>query len=235
MLDLQQQKLIKILALLALLAFVSAARAQTTGAARVEPDFQLWNDTQIIVPLDKEKQWNATLWIFGRAGDNARLLTDARIGGLLTKRVNKYLTVGGAYLSRYANSTLRRKVYDNRFLGVATATVPLGKKFSLINRNIYQYESRNSRADTTVLRSRFWLTREISVTREKKIQPFVAFEQFYDLRLDAFARNRIQIGATHRFNPKFGADFFYVRQNEGGKNTRPGSLNGIGTTFRINF
>lgn len=217
----------------AFLIFSATSFAQTAPPA-FETDFQIWNDTQFIVPLDKKKNWNFVLWTFGRVGNDARKVTDARVGGLLTRKINKYATVGGGVLYRYANPTFRRELYETRYLGLATLTVPLGKKFTLVNRNLLQYENRYSRPNTTVVRHRFWLKREITVAK-KKIEPFVSFEQFYDLRADAFVRNRIQTGLTRKFNPTFSADFFYVRQNEGGKRTRPGSLNGIGTSFRFNF
>ena len=65
---------------------------------RYETDFQLWNETQFIVPLTKKKDWNFILLTFGRFGNNVRTTTDARIGGLITKKINKYVTVGGGYL-----------------------------------------------------------------------------------------------------------------------------------------
>lgn len=213
------------------LVFAAAARSQTQTFER---DLQLWNETQIIIPLDQKKDWNAVIWMFGRVGRDVRQVTDARIGGLITKKFNRFLTVGSGYLYRYSNPSFRLSRHEHRYLGLATITVPLGKKFTLVNRNLYQYEDRNSRPDSTVLRSRAWLKREITVAK-KKFEPFVSFEQFYDLRADAFVRNRIQIGFSHKFNPKFSADFYYVRQNEGGNRARPGSLNGIGTSFRVNI
>lgn len=211
----------------------------TAGLAQATPrtfetDFQLWNDTQFIVPLTKKKDWNFVLWTFGRVGNDIKTVTDARIGGLITKRLNKNVTLGGGVLYRYANPTFQRKVYETRYLGIATLTVPLPGKITLVNRNMLQYENRYSRPNTTVIRNRFWFKREVSLGKTK-IEPFVSFEQFYDLRADAFVRNRIQTGITRKFNNRFSADFFYVRQNEGGRRTRPGSLNGFGTSFRVNF
>jgi Protein of unknown function (DUF2490) len=205
-----------------------------TAPTRFESDFQLWNDTQFIIPLNKKKDLNAVIWVFGRFGNDVKTATDARIGGLITKKLNKYVTVGGGYLYRYANPTFTRKRYESRYLGLATFTVPLAGKWTLVNRNIYQYEARNSRLNATVLRTRLWLKREVSIGK-KKFEPFVAFEPFYDFRLKGFARYRTQIGFSHKFNPKFSADFYYVRQNETGNRTRPGTLNGIGTSFRVNF
>ena len=212
------------------LAFSVSGSAQT----RYETDFQIWNDTQFIVPLTKKKDWNLVLWTFGRFGNNVRTTTDARIGGLITKKINKYVTVGGGYLYRYANPTFVRKRYESRYLGLATFTVPLTKKWTLVNRNLYQYENRYSRPNAGVVRNRLWLKREVTVAK-KKIEPFVSFETFYDFRLKDFARFRTQAGASHKFNSKFSADLYYVRQDETGRRSRPGTLNGIGTSFRVNF
>jgi len=215
-----------------LIVFVLNMSAQT----RYETDFQLWNDTQFIIPLNKKKDWNAIVWTFGRFGNNVRTTTDARIGGLITKKINKYATVGGGYLYRFANPTFRQKRYESRYLGLATFTVPLSsdKKWTLVNRNIYQYEDRYSRPNATVLRSRFWAKREITIAG-KKFEPFISIEPFYDTRLKTMARYRTQAGFSHKFNEKFGGDFYYVRQDETGGGTRPGTLNGIGTSFRVNF
>lgn len=208
-----------------------AVSAQTTI---YKTDFQLWNDTQFIFPLNKKKDLTATVWVFGRFGNTVKTVTDARIGGLINKKINKNLTVSAGYLYRYSNATFTQKRYESRYLGIATATLPLGKKFTLVNRNMYQYEDRNSRPDASVVRSRFWLKREITVAK-KKIEPFVSFEPFYDFRLKNFARYRTQVGFSHKLNAKFSADYYYVRQDETGNGTRPGTLNGIGSSFRVNF
>lgn len=213
-----------------------ALSANAFSQTQYETDFQLWNDTQIIVPLNKKKDWNFVLWTFGRFGNDVKTTTDARIGGLITKKVNKYVTLGGGYLYRYANPTFKQKRYESRYLGIATFTVPLSKdkKWTLVNRNMYQYENRYSRPNASVVRNRAWVKREVTIA-EKKFEPFVSFETFYDFRLKDFARYRTQAGVTHKFNNKFSADFYYVRQDETGNRTRPGTLNGIGTSFRVNL
>lgn len=203
---------------------------------RYDTDFQPWNDTQLIVPLTKKKDWNFVLWTFGRFGKNVRTVTDARVGGLITKKVNKYATFGGGFLYRYANPTFRLGRYEGRYLGLATFTVPLSrdKKWTLANRNLYQYENRYSRPNATIVRNRFWVKREVTIAK-KKVEPFVSLETFYDFRLKDFARYRTQIGFTYKFNQKFAADFYYVRQDETGNRIRPGTLNAIGTSFRVNL
>lgn len=219
-----------------LIGFFVLIASNVQAQTRFETDFQVWNDTQFIFPLNKKKDWNAIVWTFGRFGNNLQTTTDARIGGLITKKVNKYATVGGGYLYRYSNPTFRQKRYENRYLGLATFTVPLSsdKKWTMVNRNLYQYEDRFSRPNATILRSRFWLKREVTVAK-KKFEPFVSIEPFYDSRLKTMARYRTQAGFSHKFNEKFSSDFYYVRQDETGNGTRPGTLNGIGTSFRVNF
>lgn len=214
------------------LIFTASTMAQKT----YDTDFQLWNDTQLIIPLNKKKDVNATLWTFGRFGNDIRTTTEARIGGLITKKINPYVTLGGGYLYRYSNPTFVQKRYESRYLGLATFTIPLSKdkKWTLVNRNIYQYENRYSRPNATVIRNRLWLKREVTVAK-KKIEPFISFESFYDFRLKDFARFRTQLGVSHKFHSRFSADFFYVRQNETGNKTRPGTLNGIGSSFRVTF
>ena len=212
------------------LALPAVAVSQT----RFETDFQVWNDTQLILPLNKSRDWNFALWAFGRLGNDVRTTTDARIGALITKKVSKHVTLGGGYLYRYSNPTFARPRYESRYLGLATFTAPLGNRFTLVNRNLYQYEDRYSRPNATVIRNRLWLKREVTVAK-RKIEPFVSFETFYDFRLKAFARYRTQAGISHKFGSALAADFFYVRQNETGNRTRPGTLNGIGTSFRVSF
>ena len=219
--------------LVIVLCFAAAANA-FSQAQTFDTDFQIWNDTQFIVPLTKKKDWNFVLWTFGRFGNNVKTTTDARIGGLITKKINKNVTVGGGYLYRYSNPTFARVRYESRYLGLATLTVPVNKKWTVVNRNLYQYENRYSRPNASVVRNRLWLKREVRVAK-KKIEPFVSFETFYDFRLKGFSRFRTQTGISHKFNDKFSADFYYVRQNETGNRTRPGTLNGIGTSFRVNF
>lgn len=225
--------------MLMLIAVTSALTAAIRPAAAQEgrsfdTDFQIWNDTQFVVPIAKEKGWDLILQTFGRFGDRVQTTTDARLGIILTKKINKYASVGGGYQYRYSNPTFRQSRYESRYLGQVIFNVPLDQKWALVNRNLVQYESRYSRPDATVTRNRLWLKREVTVAKNK-IEPFVSFETFYDTRLKGFARYRTQTGFSRRFNEKFSADFYYVRQDETGGRTRPGTLNGIGTSFRVNF
>ena len=120
-------------AIITVFTLAGAGFAQMTTAT-FDTDFQLWNETQFIIPLNKKKDWNAVISVLGRLGNDAGTATDARIGALITKKVNKYFTVGGGYLYRYSNPTFVRKRYESRYIGVATFTIPIDKKWTLVNR-----------------------------------------------------------------------------------------------------
>ena len=207
--------------------------SQTTAVPSYKTDFQFWNETQIIVPLDKKKDWNFVVSAVGRFGNNVRATTDARIGLAITKKVNKYVTLSGGYLYQMSNSTFVKKRYASRYIGIAIFTVPLGHKFTFINRNELQYESRYSRPDAIVFRPRAMIKREVAIGKTT-IEPFVSWEPFYDSLLNAITRYREQVGFSHKFNPRFSADFFYVRQDETKvQHTPAGTLNGLGMSFKI--
>lgn len=212
------------------LVFSATAYSQT----KFETDFQMFNETQFIFPLTTKKDWNFVLLVSGRLGNNVRTPTEARFGGMLSKKINNHVTVGGGYIYRYSNATLIQKRYEGRYLGWVTFTVPLIKKLTLVNRNQIQYENRFSRPNATVIRNRLWLKREVTVAKTK-IEPFISFESFYDTRLNGVARFRTQVGVTHRFNSRFAAAIFYGQQDETGDGTRQGNSIGIGTNFRVNF
>ncbi|CAN5515910.1 hypothetical protein BH10ACI2_BH10ACI2_11940 [soil metagenome] len=212
------------------LAFSTTAFSQ----AKYETDFKLFNETQFIVPITEKKDWNFILLVSGRLGNNVRTPTEARLGGMISKKITNHVTVGGGYIYRYSNPTFIQKRYEGRFIGWVTFTVPLSKRLTIVNRNQVQYENRFSRPNATVIRNRLWLKREVTVSKIK-IEPFVSFESFYDTRLNGVARFRTQVGITHRFNSKFSADIFYGQQDETGDGTRPGNSNSVGTNFRVNF
>ena len=211
--------------------FVSFTNAQT-AATRYATDFQLWNDTQFIVPLTKAKDWNFAFTIVGRFGNNLHTTVDARIGGIITKKVNNHVTLGGGFFYRYSNPTFVRMRNESRFVGFVTFTVPLGHKFTLVLRPQVQYENRYSRPNAVVTESKITVKRLVTIAR-KEFEPFVSFEPIYDFTQKIFLAFREQIGVSHKFNKTVSADIGYLRQDVTGNGTRPGTFNGISTSLRV--
>jgi len=196
-------------------------------------DTQFWTDTQIIVPLDKEKKWNLHLQTINRFGNSVSQAVDNRAGFFVLRRMNKNVFLGGGYQYRVSNPSFRRSLYESRYYANATFTIPFDKqKVTITNRNLLEYRSQYSRPDTTVYRNRTQIGRRIRVF-DAEVTPFFAFEAFYDFRLDAWARERYTVGVTRRFNKTFSADFFFLRQNEGGG--RIGTVNAPGVNLRFNL
>lgn len=201
------------LALIAIFTF--PARAQAT----VEPDFQVWNDLTVNVPLDEKKDWMLSLGGVWRIGDNVGKSVDERVTASLMRRLSKTFSVGAGYVYRISNPSFRRRLYESRYQAIGGVNVPLPWKMSLTNRNILLYQSLYSRPDTTIYRTRFWVKRPVMIEK-RKIEPFVAFENFWDFRADAWVRNRVQAGVSTKLYGKLSGDFFYLRQNEGGNGLR---------------
>ena len=210
--------------------FASLGFSQT--ATRYGTDFQLWNDTQFIVPLSKAKDWNFAFTIVGRFGNNLRATVDARIGGMISKKVNSHVTVTGGYFYRYSNPTFVRMRNESKYVGFVTLTFPLGHKFTLLLRPQVQYEDRYSRPNAVVTESKFTLKRIVTLAN-KEFEPFVSFEPIYDFTQKIFVAFREQIGVSHKFSKSVSADIGYLRQDVPGNGTRPGTLNGISTSLKV--
>lgn len=210
--------------------FVSSGHSQAVPTYRT--DFQLWNETQFIVPLTKARDWNFIFSVTGRFGNDVRTTTDARVGGMITKKINKHVTLGAGYLYRYSNPTFVSKRYDSRYILAPTFIMPFAGKFTFVARPQIQYENRYSRPNGVVLEPRFILRREIT-WKKRTFEPYVQFEPFYDFRQKLFVSYREQVGFSHKFSKKTSADLYYLRQDVPGDGKRPGKFNGIGTALRI--
>ncbi len=218
--------------------FIVTAFATFNANAQADPDrdLQIWSDVQVNVPLTEDKKWNAQVWLTGRLGNNVRTVTDARIGLVLLNKVNKFMTLGGGYIYRRSNSSFHRARFESRYVAMAAFTVPLSRdeKWKLANRNMFQYEDRYLRPNAVVLRSRLWLKRSIKI-HGQKFEPFVSFEPSYDSQIKRIAKFRTQAGVSRDVTKRLGIDLYYVRQDETENRSAAGTLNGIGTTFRINL
>ena len=199
-----------------------------------DTDLQIWNDITITKALDEKKDWTLSVGGAWRVGNNVRTSADERVSIALMRRLNKNLSIGTGYVYRASNPTFRRRLYESRYQAIGVVNVPLPEKFHLSSRNILLYQSLYSRPDTTIFRSRFWLKRPVKIGK-RTIEPFIAYEHFYDFRADSWVRYRIQPGLSTKVYKQLSADFYYLRQNEGGNGRRPGTLNALGVSWKINL
>lgn len=196
------------------LLFSTPIFSQTTPP---EKDVQIWNDTQISIPLIKSKDKKTdrvSLIFYGalRFGRNVTHLVDERIGVGFEFRVNKYLTLTPSYIYRADQPFEGRKEYENRI----RFDVGLEKKFNnftIKDRNRIEHRFRNSRSDSTRYRNKLQLTIPVKKDGKELFAPFIADEVFYEFQSKHFSRNEFSAGINKKFNPNFSAEFFYLLQN----------------------
>lgn len=202
-------------------------------------DIQFWNETQITFPLIKKddgsgkKTEKLSFFINGnlRFGKNISKFVDERIGFGFNYRINKHVTLTPSYLYIAQQPPLGDdRAFENRFR-FAVGLEKSWKKFSIDDRNLIEYRSRNSTADTVRYRNRLRFVRPIMKDDKEIVAPFVSNEIFYDFRAKAFSRNELSFGVTRKLSSHTSADFFYLWQaNRSGS---PGRVSAFGVNFKI--
>jgi hypothetical protein len=212
------------------------AAAQTVGE---NSDIVGWSDLTLIVPLKKrdENGKRVDQWILNvggvlRMGRNLKRPVDERGLLSLNYRINKNFTVGSGYLYRRFRPTEARRQYEHRLMFFLLSE----KKWTNVtfrNRSLTTYLVKHSRPDTVVYRNRAQLNFPIMKKKKEVVTPFVADEPFYDFREKRWFRNDFFLGVSKQFNPKFGADLFYVRQGFNLGSLRQTNGFGISLRYRI--
>jgi hypothetical protein len=213
---------------LPLLAAICAVRADAqTLADDPREDLQFWNETQVYLPLHER----ADLVLFGvlRLGRDLSRPVDERGGAGVALKFNRYLTVTPTWLYVAQQPTAARKNAEHRLILNVTAKFSLGQ-LAFTDRNLIERRLRNTRADFTMYRNRLQLDHPVKLGR-LAFRAFVADEVWYDALQNSWTRNRVSAGIIKQFSPRFAAEFFYLRQNDG--RARPGDAHVIGTLFRI--
>lgn len=213
--------------------FTSSVFSQTVDE---NSDIVAWSDATLIVPLTKRDEGGKRVdqWILNvtgtlRFGRNIKRPVDERGQATINYRFNKYFTAGTGYMYRRYRLTEAQRLYEHRMMFFLLAE----KKWPSVvlkNRALTTYLIKNSRSDTVVYRNRIQIGFPIVKNKKEVVTPYIADEPFYDFSLKRWFRNDLHIGVSKQFTPKFGADFFYLRQ---GINT--GALrqtNGFGMSFR---
>lgn len=225
----------KLLIIFALICFSALNFFAQTPAP--ESDFQVWNDTQIAIPLvkSKDKKTERVSLIFYttlRTGENSKRFIDERFGAGFEFRVNKYLTFTPNVIYRAGQPVTGGREYETRL----RFDVGLEKKFNsfgIKNRSRIEQRFRNSRADTTRFRNKFTLTVPVNRNGKEIFAPFVATEPFYEFQSKHWTRNEFSVGISKKFNSSFTAEFFYLLQNNRGRTLRYVNVAGVNLKFKI--
>ncbi len=221
------------------LAFISMQTA--AQSSNDNSDIVGWSDLTFVIPLTKREEngkkvdeWTLNLGGVFRMGRDLKRPTDERAGITLAYRINKYFSVGSGYLYRRFRLTEARRQYEHRLMFFLQSE----KKWNYVtfrNRSLTTYLIKHSRPDTVVYRNRAQLNFPITKNKKPIATPFIADEPFYDFREKRWFRNDFFVGITKQFTPKFGADFFYVRQGVNLGALRQTNGFGISLRYRIDL
>jgi hypothetical protein len=215
------------LLLAAILTFVASHNSPQAQTRVPKADTQSWNDIQLTVPLNKKLDFLIQGTV--RFGGNLTTAVDERWGFGFNYKVHKYVTLNELYFHREAKPPQGRQEHEDRLSFGATLRVPL-KKFTLIDRNLFERRWRSPQVEAWRYRNRIQLDHPFTINKAK-FTFFVSEEPFYDWSLHGWVRNRFGAGASHVFNKHFTGDLYLMRQNDG--RSRPGDINIIGTVLRF--
>lgn len=221
--------------LLFIFMFSVAALGQETPP---DSDFQVWSDVTLSFPVLKSKDESGketdrlSLLVLGtfRLGQNRLAPVDSRIGVGFDYKIDKYWAFSPTYLYRRGEAIRDQKEYEHRVRFDLTVGNKW-KKFSLRDRNRFEYRIRNSRGDSSRYRNR--LTFAFPIMRKEKeiFSPFISEEVYYDITAKEFSANEIQAGITRKLGSNASADIFYVRRDFRGGPIR--FFNGVGVNLKF--
>ena len=225
----------KLLILFAIFIFSSVPFHAQTPAP--ESDFQVWNDTQIAIPLVKSKdkkteRVSLVLYTTFRTGENSTRFIDERFGVGFDFRVNKYLTLTPSVIYRAGQPVTGGREYETR-LRFDVGLEKKFNKFSIKDRNRIEQRFRNSRSDSTRYRNKFQVTVPVMSGKEELFAPYIAIEPFYEFQSKRWTRNETTFGISKKFNKTLTAEFFYLLQNNRGNTLRYVNVAGINLKFKI--
>ena len=201
-------------------------------------DNQFWNETQLVFPLVKTEDESGetidrlSLFVNGnlRVGRNISRLTDKRIGFGFDYQLNKYVSLTPSYIYIAQQSAAGVSEYESR-LRFAVNLENGWKKFSVDDRNLAEYRSRNNRSDSVRYRNRLRFRFPIKKDNKEIFVPFAANEIYYDFQEKTFSRNEFSVGASRKLNSNVTADFFYLLRRN--KSDSPKQLNVFGFNLTI--
>ncbi len=197
-------------------------------------DIQFWNETVVTIPLMKSKNEEGnqfdrlTLQIIGnfRIGKNSIQGGDKRIGVGLEYRLNRFITLQPSYIYRAEDSSRRPTQYESRI----RMAINLQKDWSAVrlrNRNMVDFRQRKARVEDPP----FYRNRVQVIFPQKRFDPYLMNEVYYQVDSRRIARNRMFIGLNRRINKTLTTDTFYVWQHNRTGNIR--TVHGFGVNLRI--
>jgi hypothetical protein len=212
-----------------LISIIAALSLAGVAQSLDDSDNESWNDLQITIPAGKR----VDVLLLGtvRLGDDLADLVEGRVGGGLSVKLNKALSVSPTYQHIETRNGSGVFKTEHRYSLRGTYKFPF-KRFGLIHKSTYEYRVRSS---GNSWRYRPALTFEKALPKSflRKAKVFVTEEPFYVSTTKKFSRNRFSVGVSKTFNPHLTLDVYYLRQQDG--HSHPGDLNVLGTAWKVHL
>jgi hypothetical protein len=203
-----------------------------------ETDFQIWHETTFILPVVKAKDEKGksfdriSLLFIGslRLGQNRLAPVDERVGGGFDLVLNKNFNFSPTYLYVAGQPGRGRKEFEHRLRFDLTYGHKF-KRFSIRDRNRFEYRVRHSRSDSVRYRNRFTLSVPVNRDDKELFTPFIAAEPYYDFAAKQWSRIDVSPGISKKFTDKLSGEFFYIwRRNRSGL---PRDVHGLGFNLKV--
>ncbi len=214
---------------LILLLLLTAACVRVRAQGQDNDDVQLWPDVTVGFRLNPTVSLN----LFGtlRFGQDINARITHQVGAAVNFRVNDYLSIVPAYRSVWSYPTPARRSHENRYFVDVTPRLPLGKGFTLLDRNRGEVRDINEQTSWRY-RNRIQLDKALS-WREHEITPYVASEFHYESRYHTWNRKMIWVGTRLPVSKHVTLDVHYSRTWDA--RARPGYWHIVGIMTRMEF
>ncbi len=203
-----------------------------------ETDFQIWHETQFVLPVVKSKdekgksfdRLSLLLITSLRLGQNRLAPVDERIGGGFDLVLNKNFNFSPTYLYIAGQPGRGRREFEHRMRFDVTYNHKF-KHFSIKDRNRVEYRVRHSRGDSVRYRNKFTFSVPINRDGKELVTPFISTEPYYDLTAKQWSRNDLSPGIGKKFTDKLSGEFFYTwRHNRSGP---PRDIHALGFNLKV--
>ena len=201
------------------------------GAAQAQDndDVQFWPDVTVGFRLKPRVVWS----LFGtlRPGHDQGRVVSEQLGTAVNLQVNKYLSITPAYRHVWSQPDVARHSQEDRYFADVTPRLPLGKGFSLSDRNRGEIRDINNRVSWRY-RNRVQLDKALQ-WHDHRFTAYLSSEIYYDSRFAIWNRKQFWAGTRLPVTKHLTLDLHYSRNLD--KRSRPGRLHIIGMFSRWEF
>ena len=200
--------------------------AQTSEAVR-RHDTQLWHDLQLSFDVHHRVELIAMTGV--REGGNVSQVIQDRIGGGLSLRLNKFLSLSPMFALIDQRPTRGQHGLEKRVWLDATVALPAAK-WLITNRN--RIERRFQEQEATRYRNRVQVERPLKLGGFH-LKLFASEEIFHSWSGEDRTRLRLTAGGTKKLGERTSLDVYFTRQRAGGIFDETTNYNAIGTTLKV--